>query len=912
MASISSLYGSGSTSSIYGNRNVISGLASGLDTETLIENSVMGYKTKIQQLVGKQTKLSWKQDAYRSITDKMIAMREKYTSYLSKTNLSSPSYFSNAVTTTTGGSNKDKVSATGRSNSDVKIDAVRQLASAAKYTVKAGDLYGSGGGLAVGGKFDPQEVKVSNITGGMTLNVGNSAISLSFGKTETFENAGELAEAINKKLAEQNVNSRREGTVTADKMVTAKAGDDGRITFELGSAAEKGDAIYIKSVSGKFGETLGITAGKLGEGDTEINVPAAVDGKNPLYETQDAATYLSDKTIKVTLDGTTKTISLGKLDKDGDIAAQIEKNLSDGLKDAFGSKVDVELKDGKLAFSTSSQNSTLRVTSEVGEAIGLGTNGVSNYMDTSKTIGELLGSKLNGMSPLGAVGEVKDKGDGTGTDEAGNSVVQSKDGWVRVDNEGKLLYGLEINGKQVGAFTRDTSLERVLSAINSSDAGVKVSYSKMTDKFTFTATETGSEGRIDFDNDLARSLFGGTSLNLSTPTGTGAAVLQGSDGKALAFQDERGQNFWIGYDKTDGKYYKTYENGDYMFERIAGKKVKIQIDPEGDSPASEALQSALKTAREGFTAGKDAILSATVNGETITMTRSSNVVDFDGMSVTLKGTFNEDSIDKSGGSYTIDKEKVEEGSEVTFTTKANADDLVETIKGYVEEYNAIMKEVRESYSTQPAKKYGSTSTAYYEPLTDEQKADMSESEIKAYEEKAKQGLLFGDTDLSRLYNSLRTAISPYGDDRKAMEAIGLTTSYSEGLTTLTLDENRLREALETNPDMVQKAFTQSKENGAASDGIIARMKKTMDTYASTSIGNYGVLVRKAGTKTKSLTLMDNTLQKQMNNIDDQIDRWQEKMSDKIDYYTRQFTQLEQLMAQMNSQSSALAGLMGGY
>ena len=36
------------------------------------------------------------------------------------------------------------------------------------------------------------------------------------------------------------------------------------------------------------------------------------------------------------------------------------------------------------------------------------------------------------------------------------------------------------------------------------------------------------------------------------------------------------------------------------------------------------------------------------------------------------------------------------------------------------------------------------------------------------------------------------------------------------------------------------------------------------------------------------------------------------MSSQIDRYTTQFSRLEQLIAQMNSQSSALAGLMGGY
>ena len=51
---------------------------------------------------------------------------------------------------------------------------------------------------------------------------------------------------------------------------------------------------------------------------------------------------------------------------------------------------------------------------------------------------------------------------------------------------------------------------------------------------------------------------------------------------------------------------------------------------------------------------------------------------------------------------------------------------------------------------------------------------------------------------------------------------------------------------------------------------------------------------------------------QMEEIDEQIQRWQDKMSDQVDYYTSQFTRLEMLINQMNSQSSALAGLMGGY
>ena len=70
------------------------------------------------------------------------------------------------------------------------------------------------------------------------------------------------------------------------------------------------------------------------------------------------------------------------------------------------------------------------------------------------------------------------------------------------------------------------------------------------------------------------------------------------------------------------------------------------------------------------------------------------------------------------------------------------------------------------------------------------------------------------------------------------------------------------------------------------------------------------MVNKAGSKSNSSSLLSNSIQKQINSVQDQIERWQKKMSSKIDYYTRQFTALEQLMNTMNSQSSALAGMLG--
>ncbi|UQT48932.1 hypothetical protein M5E87_02315 [Flavonifractor plautii] len=83
MASISSLMSSGSSSSIYGSRNsnIISGLASGMDTEAMIEGMVQGYQQKITQLGQDRTMLQWQQSAYQSISDKLVEFSRKYMSY---------------------------------------------------------------------------------------------------------------------------------------------------------------------------------------------------------------------------------------------------------------------------------------------------------------------------------------------------------------------------------------------------------------------------------------------------------------------------------------------------------------------------------------------------------------------------------------------------------------------------------------------------------------------------------------------------------------------------------------------------------------------------------------------------------------------------------------------------------------
>lgn len=835
MASVSSV--GSSSSSIYGTRNVISGLASGIDTETLIENAVSGYQLKISNLQQKRTKVEWQQEAYRSIIAKMSAFTDKYTSYMSATNLMSTAFFDSAVKVSTAGAYADKISASGRTNSDVQILGVKQLAKSAIYTV-SGLTGGSGDLPSISGEQINLKEKqpLSNLSGSLTINYGGGrSYTVDFGELDIYSSADELAKAIDEKLGEQTMTLSDGTMVDANTRIGVRVNGESIEFYDKGGA---GNNVYISSASGDIKKTLGLTP-------SESTKSLDLSGVELVNEDGTVGDYLSGKELTVTLDGVTKKIILPDYRKaDGHTWTNVEylDELQKRLDDSFGAgkiTVDRNSVSGRDAFSlklTTQKGSTMAVSGNAAEAIGLG-SGASTYVDTSQTLGDILKDADWGKFTLTkAEGEVK-KIDVEATedtpaysyyvDSKGHKVAKSYDDgqYYRVDDKGEFLYEFKVNDQVVGSFSKNTALESVLTAINgNADVGVTVNYSKTTNQFQFVAKESGAAGRVEMGDGLASALFGG---------GT----------------EEKGQ---------------------------------------------------------------DAILSMSVNGQILEdITRSSNTFNVDGLSVNLKGTFNyaeTDVTDESGKVITAAGTLVEDPEAVTFTSTSDADKVVDAIRSMVEDYNAMVTEIKNAYSTLPAQK---SSGAYYEPLTDKDMEGMSESAIAAYEEKAKQGLLFGDSDLSALYSRLLNAVSMTGSDGAALKAAGITTAYSNGLTTLTLDETTLRATLETDPDKVRDIFTKSTESGASTNGLMQALKTPLDLYGKTT-GGKGILVEKAGSPLASSTLYSNTIQTQLDALDQQIQKWQDKMSDQIDRYTAKFSALEQLVSEMNSQSSYFAGLMSGY
>ena len=832
MASVSGV-SSSNTSSIYGSRNVLSGLATGLDTESMIENAVSGFQTKIASLQKRQTSLTWKQEAMRGVSTPMIQFAQKYTSYSSSTNLLSANFFNKAVTTAANGKYADKISATGKSSSSVRILDVTKLATRATYSVSAAamGLGGSADGKAAAVGTEKLELdaamSLSRVSGTLSLQYGaNRTIDISFDEVEdlyTAEDGKSAAQAfvdsINKKLAGTKVSNSSGEYVAASTMVEAKLDDNGNVVFS--DKAGAGNSVTIAGATGKLKDNLGIDASSA---SSKAGTIVLADDFAFVDESAHRGEYLAGKSLKITLDGKTKTVELPGYEA-SDTAESYAAKLNDALQKSFGSSIGAELtSDGKLSF-TAQRGSTLSVTADsaVGKALGLGGATATSYLDTGRTLGSLLGVEstdsgetLGGMTgtALKAEGKITyNKTSNTWTDSKGNLV--DKDG-NRLGEDGKQLYGytFEMNGEKL-TFTRDTAMESVLTAINSNTAmGVTATFSKITNSIQFTSRETGAAS--------------GITINAKTEDGA---------------------------DNLAAKLFGTAD------------------------------------AR-----GEDAELSMEINGQTYqNVTRADNTFDVDGMSITLKGTFD--------GKVTNDDGTSDYSNAVSFTTTSDADKIVDAINSMVKDLNDILKNVHDSYSTLPNYK---SDNSRYEPLSDSDKDDMSDSAIEKYEEKAKQGILFGDSDLSSLYSKLVSAISPGGTASATLSKMGITTSYSDGVTSVTVDEEALRSALSNDPDSVRDAFVSTTGVG----GLMTNVSKVVSDYAATTGATKGILVEKAGSTYSALSLLNNTLQDQIDNYDEQISKWQDKLSDKIDYYTKMFTRLETLTNQMNSQSSMLSGLMG--
>ena len=402
----------------------------------------------------------------------------------------------------------------------------------------------------------------------------------------------------------------------------------------------------------------------------------------------------------------------------------------------------------------------------------------------------------------------------------------------------------------------------------------------------------GESNRVNLDAKIAESGLAGAQ-NMTFPTTieiNGKSIEVKAEDTVRTLMDK--------INESDAGVQVTYQNSSdsFVFSATAnGASGKINVGGDFAKIFGEFNK----------TDGQDAIVTVKYAGsdQTMDLVRDSNSFKVDGMTISVNGEFGYVK-DEATGELKLDPS----AEAVTFDAKVDEDKIVETVKKMVEEYNEIIELVNKETRTKPNRDYP--------PLTSAQKKELSESEIEAWEEKAKEGLLFNDNDLKGLSNSLRFVLSPA--DQAALKKIGLTTSSTTSDNgKLSFDESAFRAALKSDPEGVKEMFTKEAvkdEDGnvVSQAGIAVNMKTAFDKYAKTLGEPKGILIERAGSIKSPASITQNAVYKQLEEIDARIESLQDTLKMEQDRYIKQFTALESVIAQMNSQSSWLSQFGSGY
>lgn len=748
----------------------MTGLNSGLDTESIIAALMSAQRTKQTKVENKKTKLEWKKEQWASLNTKIYNF---YTNSLSKMKMRS-TYMTKAATS----SNTSKITAkasTAAATGSYSVK-VKQVASAQKVT---------------SGKLG--QVAVKDDKGQPVLNTDGS---------QKYENV-----TTSTKLKDIMGDSFKEGT-----QIKVSAGNK-NVFLEVGENTTVGEFVSKLSDAGlnaSFDEQqqrFFISSTKSGK-DSQFTITSGVMEKSQ----QDATKALKD------LIGYDKLSSANKTTADN-IMAGLQtgsKSVDDVIERLTTLANDYSDKEAKRkATELYTAEAKASVITGFDEEVRKSLEKEDGYKPTTDEKIEYLKKKgyktdiPDGKKPEDALSETL----GKYADKEAEKRIKSDEYDYKSNIEKATQNGI-----------KDEEITRVNNSLKNS--GVELednpsTYYKLDDRMTRTI-----ETNTKIDN-AAKEYYKEMNNFLSGKDGD-----NGGDGKALEA---------IGLGKVDGEAQSAKDDPKNMAVIAAGD---TEIEYNGAILTSDTTNITV--------AGIELnVLSTTSPDETINI------------SVTN---------DTSG--------------------------VYDTIKEFISEYNAILKEMNTLYNAGSAKDY--------DVLSDEEKDAMSDSEVEKWEAKIKDSLLRRDTTLGGIVSSFKNKMmgtyTTSNGRRFALSSIGISTSqdYKEGgLLHILGDEddaeyadktNRLKKMLDEDPDTVVGVLT------SLTESLYSDLQKKMS----------------ATTMSSALTFYnDKEMSSQLSDYKDEISKWQSRLDEMEDKYYKQFSAMETALSNLQSQQNSLASMLGG-
>lgn len=267
--------------------------------------------------------------------------------------------------------------------------------------------------------------------------------------------------------------------------------------------------------------------------------------------------------------------------------------------------------------------------------------------------------------------------------------------------------------------------------------------------------------------------------------------------------------------------------------------------------------------------------------------------------IVLNGaTFTNNTNNYSINGLTIQALNVTGTDEVTITTDTDVDGIYDMIKGFLKDYNDLVKSVDVAYNA--------ASSKGYEPLTSDEKDAMSDDEVKKWEEKIKDSLLRKDSTLGSVLDTMKNDMGmsfKVGDKSYSLSSFGISTL---GYFSSPENETGVYHIDGNKDDTYTSANTDKLKSMIASD------PDTVITFfsqlASQLYKDLGSKMTASSTSSAYTIYNDKQMNTQYSEYNTKISEAEDKVTTWEDYYYSKFSAMESALAKMNAQSSSLTGL----
>lgn len=289
--------------------------------------------------------------------------------------------------------------------------------------------------------------------------------------------------------------------------------------------------------------------------------------------------------------------------------------------------------------------------------------------------------------------------------------------------------------------------------------------------------------------------------------------------------------------------------------------------------------------------GRDAVI--VLNG--VKYTNTTNDFAINGLNISVNGV-----TDDVADPDSTDLSSLNDSTAISINTTTDSQGIYDTVKDFLTEYNNIINEI--------TKLYNADSAGSYEPLTDDEKDKMSDTEIEKWETKIKDSLLRRDSSLSSVMNTMMTSMSQpieingksYSLSSFGIQTLGYLNAAENEQNAYHIDGDEDDENTSGKQDKLMAAITSDP------DTVIEFMKQ-LSTNLYKSIDDQ---MQSNDLRSRYKIYNDKEMDKQYTNLTKTIKEWESKVSDKEDYYYKQFSNMEIALAKLQSQTSSISSMLG--